>query len=308
TKGAKVKVAFTDGRSWDDNGGKYYYATGSSMAVAGGQFIGDVTPVCAAEEMPDVPVTSVTLSGTGVSSGKASIKKGASLQLTATVNPSNATDKTVTWKSSNTAVATVSNGKVTGVKAGTATITAKAGDKTASVAVTVTDTPSGLTIVGSTHSVAPETMQFTVSGLPDNANANWIEWSVTGDHLRATNNLGRTFKVFGTAATTGVVTVSYLDQTASVPITVDAYSYESAPTITVDKQSLNMKVGDSVKINYTISPASNPFKLAVFDSFNDDVVFADGDGTLHATGTGSTTVRVWSSRSTNYTDIKVTVS
>ena len=49
TKGARVKVAFTDGKSWDDNGGKYYYATGSSLAVAGGQFIGDVTPVCVVE-------------------------------------------------------------------------------------------------------------------------------------------------------------------------------------------------------------------------------------------------------------------
>ena len=49
TKGAKVKVAFTDGKSWDDNGGKYYYATGSSLAVAGGQSITDMTPVCVVE-------------------------------------------------------------------------------------------------------------------------------------------------------------------------------------------------------------------------------------------------------------------
>ena len=50
TKGAQVKVAFTDGKSWDNNSGRNYYATGSSMAVAGGQFIGDVTPVCAVAE------------------------------------------------------------------------------------------------------------------------------------------------------------------------------------------------------------------------------------------------------------------
>ncbi len=59
-------------------------------------------------------------------------------QLIATVGPENATDKTVTWTSSKESVATVdATGKVTAVAEGTATITAKAGDKTAECTVTV---------------------------------------------------------------------------------------------------------------------------------------------------------------------------
>ena len=86
-----------------------------------------------------IPVTSVSISGSGVAGGKLSLETGATAQLSATVNPSNATDRTVAWSSSNTAVATVDKtGKVTGVKAGTATITATAGDKSASVQLTVT--------------------------------------------------------------------------------------------------------------------------------------------------------------------------
>ena len=60
-------------------------------------------------------------------------------QLTATVSPDNATDKTVEWSSDNTDAATVdANGLVTAVAMGTATITAKAGDKSATCEVTVT--------------------------------------------------------------------------------------------------------------------------------------------------------------------------
>jgi uncharacterized protein YjdB len=60
--------------------------------------------------------------------------------LTATINPSNATDKTVTWKSSNTAIATVDqNGKVTAAEVGSAviTVTTNDGSKTATCSVTV---------------------------------------------------------------------------------------------------------------------------------------------------------------------------
>ena len=67
----------------------------------------------------------------------------ADVTLTATVKPDDATDKTVTWTSSNPAVATVdANGTVHAVAAGEATITAQAGDKTATCVVTVTAAPT----------------------------------------------------------------------------------------------------------------------------------------------------------------------
>ena len=68
--------------------------------------------------------------------------------LTATVAPNNATNKTITWSSDNTAVATVANGKVTAVAAGTATITATADGKSATCTVTVN---------------APVTVDYTVT-------------------------------------------------------------------------------------------------------------------------------------------------
>lgn len=81
----------------------------------------------------DVAVTEVKITSTVTE-----VTAGESITLTAEVSPADATNKTVTWTSSNESVATVdSTGKVTGVVAGTATITAKAGEKTAAVDVTV---------------------------------------------------------------------------------------------------------------------------------------------------------------------------
>jgi hypothetical protein len=88
-----------------------------------------------------VTTSSVSVTGVSLNATTASLTTGATSQLTATIAPTNATNKAVTWSSSNTAVATVSSsGLVTAVATGTATITVKTtdGNKTASCVVTVT--------------------------------------------------------------------------------------------------------------------------------------------------------------------------
>lgn len=87
---------------------------------------------------PVDPSQDVAVTGITVSPGSAQLAVGGTVTLTATVTPDNATDKTVTWSSSDNGVATVAGGLVTGVAAGSATITAKAGDKTATCVITVT--------------------------------------------------------------------------------------------------------------------------------------------------------------------------
>lgn len=87
------------------------------------------------------PVTYVT--GITLNQSSLSLKVGQTATLTASVQPGNATNKNVTWTSSDSGVVSVSNGTVKAVSAGSATVTAKAADgsgKTASCKVTVTKT------------------------------------------------------------------------------------------------------------------------------------------------------------------------
>lgn len=85
------------------------------------------------QEAKWIAVTSLTLDKTSVQ-----IAVGNTLTLTATVNPTNATDPSVTWSTSDNSVAVVENGTITAKKVGIATITATVGDQIAECSVTVT--------------------------------------------------------------------------------------------------------------------------------------------------------------------------
>ena len=119
---------------------------------------------------PSYPVTDVTLS-----QDKADLTKvGETLQLTATVKPSYADNKTITWKSSDEKVATVDkDGKVTAVANGTATITATSadGEHSATADITVKIAPEKLTLTAENKILTKvgETLQITAKIEPDNA-------------------------------------------------------------------------------------------------------------------------------------------
>ena len=115
--------------SVDENGNITALATGTTEITA---TAGSVSAVCKVT-VEGVKVSKVELDKTSVS-----LKVGGTEQLTATVKPDNATDKTVTWTSSKPTVAAVDeNGKITAVAPGTATITATADGKSATCTVTV---------------------------------------------------------------------------------------------------------------------------------------------------------------------------
>ena len=176
-----------------------------------------------------IPVESVTISGNGVSDGKLSLKVGASAQLTATVKPDNATNKTVSWDSSDNSVAKVSDGKVTALKAGTATITATAGDISSLITVTVADVPVPVTSVsvsgdgvsgGKLSLKSGASVQLTATVKPDNATDRKVTW--TSSDSSVANVMGTGVVTAGSKAGKATVTATAGGKSASVQVTVEA--------------------------------------------------------------------------------------
>ncbi|PLS26035.1 alpha-amylase, partial [Bifidobacterium anseris] len=175
---------------------------------------------------PVVPVESVAISGTGVSAGKASINVGAGLNLNATVLPSNATDRTVTWSTSNASVASVANGTVRGIKAGNAVITATAGNKSASIIVTVENNGavlqsisiSGSGVANNKLTLAQnKSVQLSVKATPANATVGAAYWTSSDPSVATVDGNGKvTAKAEGVTA----ITVTASGKSAAIVVTV----------------------------------------------------------------------------------------
>ena len=110
-----------------------------------------------------IEVDDVNVSGVSLSQTEATLKIGETLTLTPTVLPDNATDKSVTWTSSDASVATVTDGVVTAVAAGTATITVTTTDgaKTATCTVTVAEPTYNIALKEGTEDAANWTITPT---------------------------------------------------------------------------------------------------------------------------------------------------
>ena len=130
-KGDKVKVGTLIAEA-----GGFVSAVGAGTATIAAKSNNGKTATCkvTVSNPSSVAVSSIKLNSTSIT-----LQNVRNYKLTATINPTNATNKNVTWTSSNTRVATVdANGNVKAVGAGTATITAKSNNgKTATCKVTV---------------------------------------------------------------------------------------------------------------------------------------------------------------------------
>jgi len=153
-----------------------------------------------------IPTTMIKLDKTA-----ASITKGKSITLVATVGPNDATNKKVTWKSSNTAIATVdATGKVTAISLGNAiiTVTTENGGRIASCAVAVVPPIASVVLDRNTAEVdIGKTIALLATVYPTNAMNKNITWSSSNPSVATVDALGKVTAVSVGSATITVTTV-----------------------------------------------------------------------------------------------------
>ena len=204
-----------DGTKWSKAGAK-------GIIVDARYGLADISTFFDSIQTPDsIQVAPISVTGVTVSPTSGSIAVSETLTLTATVAPEDATNKAVTWSSSDDTIATVENGVVTGVAAGNATITVTTvdGGFTATCEITVTTPVTGVTVSPTTDSIAVnETLTLTATVAPEDATNKAVTWSSSDDSI-ATVVDG---VVTGVAAGDATITVTTVDGgfTATCEITV----------------------------------------------------------------------------------------
>ena len=190
-------------KGWKRNG--QIVETGSSYTLS------NLTQNETIQAVFEVPVQSITVTPASLS---AKVGEGP-VQLTATVLPSNATSKTVTWISKNEQVVTVdSNGKVTIIGAGETTIEAKAGEKTFTVQVKIEAQPQQpqqpqvvpvqsitVTPASITAKVGEGPVQLTATVLPSNATSRTVTWLSKNEQVVTVDSNGKV-TIIGAGETT----------------------------------------------------------------------------------------------------------
>jgi uncharacterized protein YjdB len=176
--------------------------------------------------------TPIAVAGISLNTNAITLAIDEDYTLTATVTPDNATNKTVTWQTSDDAKATIADGKVIAVSEGTATITAKAGEKTATCVVTIVPDPIAVTGISLDTAtlmlLIGEEYTFTATVLPDNATDKTVTWQ-TSDAAKATVADG---KVTAVAEGTATITAKAGEETVTCVVTVkDPLTYDEGVVI-----------------------------------------------------------------------------
>jgi len=239
----------------------------------------------------NVPVASVTVSPTA-----AGVTVGATTPLTATPKDANGTalsGRVVSWATSNAAAATVSaSGLVTGVAAGSATITATSEGQSGTAALTVTNVPvASVTVSPATASVTVgATTQLTATPKDANGTAlsgRAVTWATSNAAAATVSASGL---VTGVAAGSATITATSEGKSGTSAITVTNVPVAS---VTVTPATANLLVGSTLQLTATLKDAlGNPLsgRVVTWASNAPGVTAVSGTGLVTGLGIGGVTI------------------
>ena len=243
----------------------------------------------------EVTVKPLVVEAEGVTLDKTTLNltEGETATLSATVSPENTTDKTVTWTSSDATVASVNTGGVvTGLKAGTATITVSTiNGLTATCDVTVkaaTVEASGLTLnLEETELVNGKTVQLQATVIPGNATDKNVTWTSSDATVASVNASGLVTALKSGKATITASTANGLKATCEVTVvaaTVDASGLE------LNLEEAEIVEGESVQLQATVLPADATDKTVTWTSSDAAVATVNASGLVTALKPGKATI------------------
>ncbi len=247
-----------------------------------------------------IDVTSITLDYTELS-----LVKGEERQLVATVRPDDATDKTVTWSSSNLQVAKVDNkGIVTALRSGTAIITAMADEKAAECKVTVSTPVESISLDSSSLTLTEgESAALTATIIPDDADEKTVAWSSSDAKTATVDGSG---KVTAVKAGSATITAKVGEKTATCSVTVEK-KVIPVSSISLNTTSLTLEKGKSEKLTATVKPDDATDKTVTWSSSNTSVASVDGNGKVTAVAGGQAIITAKAGEQAAECSVKVTV-
>ncbi len=215
---------------------------------------------------------------------------GDSYQLTAAITPADVQNSTLTWTSSDASVVSVDNtGKITGVKAGTATVTVATADgKKAQSVITVNPVyPTSIALNVSEHYIyAKESYRLTATLTPADVKDPSLVWTTSAPEIATVDNNGY---VIGVAPGKAVITAtSPGGASASCSMTIMTQMPES---VKISFDHLVMEVEDSRYLSATVEPAGSISSLT-WSTSNPAVVTVSSIGKIEAVGEGEAVVTV----------------
>lgn len=268
------------------NGKIYGVAPGKATITCKTQDTGKIAK-CTVTVKAVVP-TSVKLNKTSVN-----INNNKTLQLTATVYPSNATNKAVRWSSSNSSVVYVnSNGVIKGLKPGKSaviTCTTVSGQKVAKCTVKVNPIKvTKVTLNRTSVTVAPgKTITIVPTVYPSNATNKSVQWTSNNTKVATVNSKGVVTGKSNGKAIIGCVT----NDGGFVAVCTVTVKTVNVIGVKFDKVNVRADVGTKFKINAEVLPANATNKKLVWSSTDPSVAVVDQNGNVTPIKSGRCEIR-----------------
>ena len=241
--------------------------------------------------------TTISVTGVTLTQSTLTLTVGETETLTAIIAPTDATNPNVTWRSNNTAVATVNaQGAVAAFSPGTAIITVTTVDGGKTTTATVTVNAAIVTVTSVT--LGNDVLKLPVGGTetltaiiaPANATNINVTWESDDEDVAKVDDDGNV-----TAVSEGTTTITVITEDGNFTATRDIVVYVPVTSVQIDRQTLRLAIGDSETVSAFVFPRYAMNHNVTWEIADTGIATVDATtGEVTAVAVGATTITVTS--------------